>query len=294
MLTHAELESFRRQGWVLLHGFLEADLPTITGDLMQVFPSAERYWENPSGFPGLQGGEFDSVRTIPTGIRRLDLLPFNRCFSGIAEQLTGSTQIRLMRGGYQAKFSDAADFDQILHLDYTNHTLVVLPEDEAPAMIGFFAYFSEVTPETGPTMAVSRELTRQVTDTHLSRDKWADIYESEEPLLCGPGALLVYDYRTFHRGSALTGSTATRLTLSFAYGIAAAWHGFYSWPNRADEPNVRQLVTWLSPRERSLIGFPGIGDPYWTPETIEGVARRYPGFDGAPYLTALESSGCPG
>jgi ectoine hydroxylase-related dioxygenase (phytanoyl-CoA dioxygenase family) len=156
-------------------------------------------------------------------------------------------------------------------------------------MVGFFAYFSEVTPETGPTMAVSREHTGHVADTHLSREQWPDIYEHEEPLLCGPGTLLVYDYRTFHRGSALTGSTAARLTLSFALGVAAAWHGFYSWPNRADEPDVCRLITWLSPRQRSLIGFPRIGDPYWTAETVEGVIRRYPGFDGAPYLGTSRS-----
>ena len=158
-------------------------------------------------------------------------------------------------------------------------------------MVGFFAYFSEVTEDAGPTMVVSQEHTRHVTDTHLRREDWADVYTHEEPLLCGPAALLVYDYRTFHRGSALTGTTARRVTLSFAYGVAAPWHGFYSWPNRADEPVVRQLIAWLSPAERSLIGFPGPGDEYWTAETVAAVARRYPGFEGTPYLSAATPSG---
>jgi hypothetical protein len=291
MLTPAQLELYRRQGWVLLPEFLAADLEPLTGDLMRIFPHDDQYWANPDGFPELRGGQFDSVRTIPTGIPRLDLLPFDERFCGIARQLTGCADLRLMRGGYQAKFTDAADFDQILHLDYTNHTLVVLPKGEASTMVGFFAYFSEVTPESGPTMAVSREHTKHlhIADTHLSREAWPHVYEHEGPVLCGPGALLVYDYRTFHRGSALKGATAARLTLSFAYGVAAAWHGFYSWPNRADEPAVRELIVSLSPRERRLIGFPRLGDPYWTAETIEGVTRRYPGFDGAPYLSAVTS-----
>jgi hypothetical protein len=291
MLTQDELELFLCQGWVLLPGFLDADLMELTAELGRVFPSNEQYWAEPDKFPQLRGGQFDSVRTIPTGIPRLDLLPFQERFRSIAEQLIGSADLRIMRGGYQEKFTDAADFEQILHLDYTNHTLVVLPGGDASTMVGFFAYFSEVTKDTGPTMVVSREHTRHVADTHLRKEEWADVYAHEEPLLCGPGTLLVYDYRTFHRGSALTGTRARRVTLSFAYGVAAPWHGFYSWPNRADEPDVGRLIALLSPGERALIGFPRPGDEYWTPETIEAVARRYPGFDSMPYLSAAGSPG---
>jgi ectoine hydroxylase-related dioxygenase (phytanoyl-CoA dioxygenase family) len=273
----------------MLPDFFTPDLDQILDDLLQVFPSAQEYWADPAQFPDLQGGQFDSVRTIPTGLPRLDRLPFDPQVRGISEQLTHSTDLRLMRGGYQSKFTAAADFDQILHLDYTNHTLVVLPDQPASTMVGFFAYFTDVTIETGPTMAVSRTHCGhlRITDTHLERDRWREIYDREEPLLCKAGSMLVYDYRTLHRGSALHGPAANRLSLSFAYGTAASWHGFYSWPNRADEPVVRQLIARLAPDERVLLGFPPVGDPYWTPATIEGVSRRYPGFDGAPYREAL-------
>ena len=119
------------------------------------------------------------------------------------------------------------------------------------------------------------------------RDRWGEIYEQEQPVVCKPGTLLVYDYRTFHRGSRLRGARSHRLTLSFAYGITAPWHGFVSWPNRAEEPVVRDLVASLSPRERELLGFPPAGHKYWTEETIEGLARRYPGTDASPYLAML-------
>jgi Phytanoyl-CoA dioxygenase (PhyH) len=289
MLTNNELAHYRQHGWVILPDFVSTELPAILEDLWQVFPTPDSYWADPSRFPELQGGQFDSVRTIPTGVRRLDLLPFDRRVRDIAEQLSQSRDLRLFRGGYQLKFSGAADFDQILHLDYTNHTLVVLPDEPASAMVGFFVYFTDVTEETGPTMAVSRARAQhlRITDTHLNRDQWPEVYEHEEPLLCRAGAMLTYDYRLLHRGSALTGATANRLSLSFAYGIAAPWHGFYSWPNRADEPAVRQLIAMLGPDERALLGFPPLGDPYWTADTIDGVSRRYPGFDGSPYREAL-------
>ena len=139
MLTTDELKLYRRQGWVILPDFAAADLEPILDDLMQIFPSPEAYWADPTLYPELQGGQFDSVRTIPTGVPRLDRLPFHRLVRDIAEQVTESSDLRLMRGGYQSKFSGAADFDQILHLDYTNHTLVVLQDADVSTMVGFLA-----------------------------------------------------------------------------------------------------------------------------------------------------------
>ncbi|MDG4793690.1 phytanoyl-CoA dioxygenase family protein [Micromonospora sp. WMMD1082] len=292
MLTAEQMDTYRSHGWLIIPDFFSPDLEQIVADLLQIFPAPHDYWADPSRYPELQGGQFDSVRTIPTGVPLLDGLPFDHRVRDIAVQVTESNDLRLMRGGYQSKFTAAADFEQILHLDYTNHTLVVLPDEERSAMVGFFAYFTDVTTDTGPTMAVSRTHCGQlrITDTHLERDRWPQIYEHEEPLLCKAGSLLVYDYRTLHRGSALHGQSANRLTLSFAYGVAAPWHGFYSWPNRADEPAVRQLIAALTPDERVLLGFPAVGNPYWTPATIEAVGRRYPGFDGTPYRQALGAS----
>lgn len=289
MLTQDELQLYQRRGWVVLPDFLGRDLDMHVNDLEQIFPTPQAYWADPTRFTTLQGGQFDSVRTIPTGVSSLDHLPVDRRIRNIAEQVTESSDLRLLRGGYQSKFTDAADFDQILHLDYTNHTLAVLPDEPSSTMVGFFLYFTDVTRDTGPTMAVSREHTGhlRITDTHLSREEWPEIYEHEEPLVCTAGSLLVYDYRTLHRGSALRGTAANRLSLSFAYGVAAPWHGFYSWPNRADEPAVRQFVAELAPDERTLIGFPSLNDPYWTPRTIDAVSRRYPGFDGEPYRADL-------
>jgi hypothetical protein len=194
MLTQDDLERYERRGWVLLPEFLVAEeLDQSLRDLERVFPTPAAYWDDPTRYRELQGGQFDSVRTIPTGIPALDRLPVERRIRSIAEQVTGSQDLRLMRGGYQSKFTGAAEFDQILHLDYTNHTLVVLPDDRASAMVGFFVYFTDVTSDTGPTMAVSRELTRRlhITDTHLERAGWPEIYGHEEPLLCEAGTLLV-------------------------------------------------------------------------------------------------------
>ena len=38
-----------------------------------------------------------------------------------------------------------------------------------------------------------------------------------------------------------------------------------------------------TPRQREVLGFPRPGDEYWTDETLEAVALRYPRMDMAPY-----------
>lgn len=38
-----------------------------------------------------------------------------------------------------------------------------------------------------------------------------------------------------------------------------------------------------TPRQRELVGFPAVGDPYWTEETLAGVQDRYPLMDMSPY-----------
>jgi hypothetical protein len=289
MLSDGELATYLHDGWVLLAGFFAEELDVLLAELTRVFPSPDEYWSSPADFPSLRGGQFDSVRTIPTGQPGLDRLPFVPRLRAIAEQVTEASGLRLLRGGYQAKFSGAADFDQVLHLDYTNHSLAVPPDGHASSLVGFIVYLTDVAADTGPTMVVSRRHTAHldITETHLDRARRPEVYARERPVLCRAGALLAYDYRTYHRGTALRDPRGHRLNLSFAYGVATPWHGFYSWPNRADEASVRQLVAALDPGERALLGFPQPGDPYWTERTLDAVARRYPGFDAQPYREFL-------
>ncbi len=56
-----------------------------------------------------------------------------------------------------------------------------------------------------------------------------------------------------------------------------------------DDPTswLSRWVGSLSPRQRHTLGFPLPGHPYWTAETLEGVAARYPEMDTAPYAARL-------
>jgi hypothetical protein len=43
----------------------------------------------------------------------------------------------------------------------------------------------------------------------------------------------------------------------------------------------------LSPEQRSILGVPLPGHPYWTRQTIDGVRERYRGIDVTPYEQGL-------
>ena len=44
-----------------------------------------------------------------------------------------------------------------------------------------------------------------------------------------------------------------------------------------------EFVVGLSPKQRSVLGIPAVGDRYWNAETVGLLAGRYPGIDTAPY-----------
>jgi hypothetical protein len=62
------------------------------------------------------------------------------------------------------------------------------------------------------------------------------------------------------------------------------------WPSGSrpypDSPDMRSFIENATPRQRELIGFPGVGSAYWNEETLRGVAARYPSMDMSPYLQA--------
>jgi len=50
------------------------------------------------------------------------------------------------------------------------------------------------------------------------------------------------------------------------------------WHNFVQQATARQLTA---------LGFPAPGHPFWTEQTLAGVASRYPGLDLGPWKAAL-------
>ena len=194
----------------------------------------------------------------------------------IAECLLETRDIRLYQAAVIAKYSNAApDYEQLLHVDYANHTLVVPRTDVGYQHLETFVYLTDVTPSTGATRVVSREHTTgiPIERTYLHLEEYADLYVLEEPASGPAGSVFVYRPDVFHRGVPLSTPRAARFLLPVAFKPAGTdWIGYHAFPARAEDMAWHRFMHHATLRQLSALGFPKPGDPYWTAETLAGVA----------------------
>ena len=219
-----------------------------------------------------------------------DLVVHDRMID-LAEQLLGITDPRLYQAMLSAKYSEAAPSDeQLLHVDFANHTLVVPRHEPGYQQLETFVYLSDVTPETAATRMVSRRLTAgiPVERTYLDPAEYAELYASEVPASGPAGSVLAYRPDVYHRGVRMTAPGAARFMLHVSYKPAATdWLGSFGLPNAGEDMSWHRFVPRATERQLTVLGFPAPGHPYWTAQTLAGVAARYPLLDLLPWREAL-------
>ena len=169
-----------------------------------------------------------------------------------------------------------------------NHTLAYPPRDPAYWQTAYLVYYSDVDADHAPTAICSWEHypERIRWPAHYSREERPALYEREVRVTVPAGALLAYSMRTFHRGTPFR-ADGGRIGQFITYAPAAwKWLGITGWSAQAIRPEFRAWIEAATPEERYAFGFPAPGHPYWTEETLDGVAARYPGMDMAPYRDA--------
>ena len=219
-----------------------------------------------------------------TALNRLAVHPV---LIDLAEDLLGTDDLRLYMSIITAKYAgQPSGYNQLLHTDYPNHTVLVPSPDAAFGQVEFFVYLSDVTAANGATRLVSRRLTDhiQVERHTLSLEEYGHLYE-EPGEACGTaGSVVVYRPDTYHRSIDFADPTAQRIMMHVSMRPAAAdWGGYQAWPIKGFSPEWGRFVAKCEPRQLALVGFPRPGHPYWTEETLAGVAARYPGLDTGPW-----------
>ena len=107
----------------------------------------------------------------------------------LAEELLG-TDLRLYQAMLSAKYCGGRPSDeQLLHVDFGNHTLVVPRHEPGYQQLEMFVYLSDVTPETAATRMVSRRLTPDipVERTYLSQTTTPTCTRPRSPPRARPG-----------------------------------------------------------------------------------------------------------
>jgi hypothetical protein len=149
-------------------------------------------------------------------------------------------------------------------------------------------YYTEVTPADGPTGVVSTTVSngRVLWPDRYARTDWPELYASEQFVTVPAGSMLVYTMRTFHRGTRIKRRSA-RIVHFVDFCVAdRPWMGIIGWSRFADSAAWTSFISTATPDDLAPFGVPRPGDPYWDAEALEGVGRRYPGFDLSPYRAA--------
>lgn len=296
---------FREHGWVLVPDLVpRADVEAAWPALFRVYPTPEEVasgerTERTRAFlppehddgPGrrFRAGQFAGLRDAPLGDPALDGLALHHRVLDLVEALLGTADVRLYQAETFAKYAGAAHYEQPLHIDEKNHTLVPPRRDGADRQVQLFLYLSDVTEARGATRVVSSTLTRDLARGGLQFPGLGGLELDEHEVAAeGPaGSVLAYAADTVHRGSSMTEAGAGRFFFNLAYRKAGVdWVGALPWPRRGIEPAVVRWVESLDPRQLAALGFPPPGHPYWDAETLARTAERYPSLDLAPWQVA--------
>ena len=104
------------------------------------------------------------------------------------------------------------------------------------------------------------------------------------------GSVFAYGIDVFHRGTNLTLPDAHRFTVTASYKAAGNDQiGWSAWPRFFREP-WHLVMDNASVEQRTCLGIPAPGDPFWTELTLARTRDRWPNSDWSAYDKALATS----
>jgi len=292
MLTAAARTAWAEDGWCVLEGAVAPDeLAAAQRALGRLFPTAAQRRAAPDDPDNARWDTWDAAwPEFPFHSSSLSRLVVHERVIGLARALLGVDDVRLYIAIVTAKYyGQSSGFNRLLHADYPNHTLVVPRRDAGYQHLELFVYLSDVTLKDGATRFVSRRKTAAIpVEEHtLNLRDHAALYDDAGHAAAPAGSIVAYRPDVYHRSVDLTDPAASRFMLHVAYRPAAAeWGGYQAWPIKGFSPEWAKFVAQATPEQLTVLGFPAPGHPYWTDETLDGVAARYPGLDLTPWRRA--------
>jgi hypothetical protein len=295
VISDAARLQWASEGWCLVEGlFLREAVAVAQAAMPALFPTAEEFATDadPERNRPFHDDSHRVMPRFPFEDPSINELAVHDRMLDLAQLLLGLeiAELRLYQASLSAKYGDGALSDeQLLHADYGNHTLVVPRDEPGYQQLEMFVYLSDVTPETGATRMVPRSLTSDipVERTYLNLDDYADLYAAEVPASGPAGSILLYRPDVYHRGVRMPTPGSARFMLHLSYKAAGTdWLGSLALPHAGEDMAWYRFVGGATVRQLTVLGFPAPGHPYWTPETLAGVAARSPMLDLTPWRDA--------
>jgi hypothetical protein len=288
----ADLRAWHEDGWCVLPNAIPAVDVTAAQDAVRyLFPTAEEMDTGADEGKGPWRTWDSSWPEFPFRSRRLNKIVMHDVVINLAEELLGTTDLRLYMGVLTAKYANqSSGYNQLLHADYPNHMVLVPRQDIGHQQLELFVYLSDVDQRNGATRMVSRRKTASIpVERHtLAFADYPELYDDPGDASGPAGTIVAYRPDVYHRSMDVTEPGVSRFMVHVSFKPGDAdWGGYTAWPFKGFSPDWTKFVGQATPRQLALLGFPLPGHPYWTEETIAGVGARYPGLDMEPWRRAL-------
>ncbi len=286
-ISDAKLDEVRRRGFTIVENFLEPGLLAAARTAMfGIFPTPEAYFADPGAYKSFARSQFAGIRLFPYNDWALNRLPVHPDLVDAAERFCGTPDLDIYKVELWAKYAGAIDYDQALHRDYGNHTLLVPQLADDFVQMTTFLLLSDVGELDGPAKLVSLDDGRDVPLVPGQLPRGA-LRDREVAATAPAGSLMIYRTDVLHRGTDFGAPNRARFALLTDFKPRGrAWTGKIAWPDRAQTRDWTSALASMSPRARQLFGFPPPGDRYWDAQTVRDVGLRYPEMDMAPYAMA--------
>ncbi|MGA8113969.1 MAG: phytanoyl-CoA dioxygenase family protein [Actinocatenispora sp.] len=297
------VSSWQTDGFVILPGFIPADeLAPAVDELDLLFPSAAGFHDGTDPRRDrFVGDEFAGIDTFPFASTEISLLAVNHRVLDLATTLLDDHDIHLYTAEAWAKYTGACDYDQDMHRDYLNHTVLVPSTTPGCRQVEMFVFLDDVPEALGPPHLVSRTHTadipavpnwflrpgRESTGRFDDDSGSPELYGAEISGAGPAGTVIAFDPGTFHRGTQLTAPRGARYSMQLGFRPAGLqWGQRTAWAAKSFDRDWVEFVGRATPDQLRALGFPPPGHPYWTPETLAGMALRYPTLDLSPWRPA--------
>jgi hypothetical protein len=312
LATDTEIDSWHREGWVLLEGLVDADeIDAASEDLHLLFPTSTEYHADPKGVleewkgsvgspeeeflwpeegPGFRAEQHQWMGPFPfAGSGALNRLCVHPSIVDFAERALETTDIRLYQAHASASYSGLTNYEQPMHID-RNHSWLPAGTGAPWWNLEGFLYLSDVTESENPTRLVSVRDSRHVESRTpvVMPDRDGALYAAERPAPGRRGSYLAYRSDVFHRGAPFGSSDTARFIVALAFKRAGQdWIGYDQAQSRSTEAEWTTFAEQSTPRQLALFGFPPPGHPIWTDSLLQEMEVRYPNMDLDPWRSSI-------
>ena len=296
--TAAQVETWRREGGILIEGFFAADEVTqVCNDFEKVFGRKEGaamalVRKKPGEVGKFNPAQFESFDAIPFDCSpALNLIGVHPALVEFAKAALGCADVHLYQCQAWAKFTGAADYDQPFHCDYVNHTLTAPSDDASVNSVTILCYFSNVSEAHGPMHYVRRSDSARIappeatlaSDSELQRR----LQEYERSSAAPAGSIFPYAIDVFHRGTNMTAPHGHRYAVMACFKRAGNDAiGYHAWPFHHTKP-WHLIFEHATPEQLACFGVPRPGNAFWNEATVARAQARYPRWNMDAYRRAL-------